>query len=160
MIRPLPSDMTDLTRRFEVQIGPLHLAVLGRAYPEAQIGWEADRLVIEAVCVGNRSRVEAAGDIMPALSFRRFAAALKAMHSSLAGEARLETYEPFLRVQLRMSDRLGHVSGKVEITSAHDCELHTFEFSGFDQTDLPRLIAQISDITSTYPSAIETRDGV
>lgn len=152
--------MTDLAPRVEVHIGPLRVAVLGRAYPGAQIDWDADRLLVEAVCVGNGSRVEVSGDIMPAVSFRRFAAALKTMHSAVAGEARLETYDPYLRLVLRMSDGLGHVSGKVEITSAYESERHSFEFSGLDQTDLPRLIAEISDIASTYPSAVETRDGV
>lgn len=152
--------MTDLTRRIEVQIGPLRLAVLARVYPGAQTAWDADRLLIEAVCVGTRSRVEVGGDIMPALSFRRFIAALKAMHSTLAGEALLETHDPYLRLVLRMADGLGHVRGRVEITSANESERHSFEFAGLDQADLPRLIAQMSDIADAYPSAVETRDGM
>lgn len=152
--------MTDLARRIEVQIGPLRLAVLGRVYPEAQTEWAADRLLVEAVCVGTRSRVEASGDFMPALSFRRFTAALKVMYSALTGEARLEAYDPYLKLILRMSDGLGHVSGKVEITSADESERHSFEFAALDQTDLPSLISQMSEITDAYPSAVETRDRV
>lgn len=154
------SDMSDLARRIEVQIGPLRLAVLGRVYPGAHTQWDADRLLVEAVCVGTRSRVEASGDIMPALSFRRFTAALKVMHSALAGEARLETYDPYLKLVLRMSDGLGHVSGRVEITSPDESERHSFAFAVLDQTDLPSLISQMSEITDAYPSAVETRDGV
>ena len=102
--------------RIEVQIGPLRLAVLGWAYPEAQIDWDADRLLVNAVCVGNRSRVEASGDIVPALSFRQFGAALKQMHATLSGEARLETHDPDLKVVLKMSDGLGHIRGLIVCT--------------------------------------------
>jgi hypothetical protein len=153
-------DMSDSAPRIEFEIGPLRLAVLGWAYPKAQTDWDADRLIVEAVCIGTRSRVEARGDIMPALAFRRFSAALKQMHVTLIGEACLETYDPDLKLELRISDGLGHISGRVEISSAYDSERHSFEFSGLDQTDLPKLIAQISNLTSTYPSALVTRDGV
>jgi hypothetical protein len=156
----LRCDMRDLASRIEFEVGPLCLAVLGWAFPEAKTDWDADRLIVEAVCVGARSRVEARGDIMPALAFRRFCAALKRMRTTLGGDARLETHEPGLKLDLRISDSLGHISGRVDISSAYDSERHSFEFSGLDQTDLPRLIAQISRVTSTYPSAVITRDGV
>jgi len=104
--------------------------------------------------------VRCSGDIMPALAFRRFSAALKQMQATLIGEACLETHDPDLKLVLRISDGLGHISGRVEISSAYDSERHSFEFSGLDQTDLPKLTAQISNVTSTYPSSLVTRDGV
>jgi hypothetical protein len=152
--------MSDSEPRIEFQIGPLHLAVLGRAYPHAQTDWETDRLIVEAVCVGPKSRVEASGDIMPALSFRRFGAGLKRMQATLTGDARLETYDPGLKVVLRMSDGLGHIGGEVEVSSDYDSERHSFKFCGLDQTDLPRLIAETSNVTTMYPSALGTRDGI
>jgi hypothetical protein len=154
------TSVNDSAPRIEIQIGPLRLAVLGWAYPGAQTDWDADRLIVEAVCIGAGSRVEAGGDIMPALSFRRFSAALKQIASTLTGDARLETHNPDLKVAVRMSDGLGHLDGDVEISSDYDRERHTFKFSGLDQTDLPRLIAEISNVTSMYPSAIGTRDGI
>lgn len=145
--------------RIEVQIGPVRLAVLGWAYPEALIDWDADRLLVNAVCVGNRSRVEARGDIVPPLSFRQFGAALKQMHATFSGEARLETHDPDLKVVLKMSDGLGHIRGLIEISAVYESERHSFEFSSLDQTDLLRLIAEVSRITSMCPSAIAARDG-
>ena len=50
--KPRPPGMNDLVPCMEFEVGPLRLAVSGRRFPNSKTDWDADRLIVEAVCVG------------------------------------------------------------------------------------------------------------
>jgi hypothetical protein len=83
----------------------------------------------------------------------RWAKQCEALHQSLHGEAVLDSYEPGLRVTLRTTDTLGHLSMLVAITPDHLNQRHTFEFE-LDQSYLPQLIHSCREIIATYPVVV------
>jgi hypothetical protein len=64
--------------------------------------------------------------------------------------AALDPLEPELRVLLKAADRLGHISAQIEITADHLMQAHKMEFE-IDQSFLPSIIRQCSEVVSKYP---------
>ncbi len=71
------------------------------------------------------------------------------MQASLAGEASLSSYEPFLNITLH-ADRLGRIDGQIEITPDPYTELHRFNVS-LDQSYLPALITACDALLKRFP---------
>jgi hypothetical protein len=131
----------------------------GWQYPEASDDWDSNWLRLTASYSGATGVVTVSGAILDTVSFSSFQSQLAAMRRSLAGESVLESVEPELRLRLWMSDRLGHIQGRLDLTKDHLLEHHWFTLQ-LDQSDLPAILGQLAKIVSAYPVRGTARRGV
>ena len=140
----------------DIQLDGLSVWVRRREFPDATDFHDANWLVVRATMLRGETSVSTEGAILMTTDFERFRAGLAAMYDSLGGEAELSGYEPNLKVKLDVG-RLGHVSGRVEITPNDLGERHWFEMDGWDQTYLPKLIGSCDAILTRFP-VVDRRD--
>jgi len=133
----------------DLQSGALSIWVLSRAFPESRDYFDGNWLVVRATVNVGRSSVTTEGVILMTADFARFRDELATMQTTLVGEARLDSYEPNLKLVLSARS-LGHISWKLEITPDHLNEHHTFE-DGFDQTYIKPLIDSCDAILERFP---------
>ena len=133
----------------DLHSGGLSIWVQDRAVPKSNDYFDGNWLVIRAVARVGRSSVTAEGAILMTADFARFGDQLRAMQTTLTGEAILDSYEPNLKLVLS-ARTLGHVSWKLEITPDHLNEHHSFE-DAFDQTYIKPLIDACDDILRRFP---------
>ena len=74
----------------------------------------------------------------------------KTMVRTLHGDARLDCMEPELFVGLRVSDSLGHVHMRVEITPDYMSQRHVFE-SEIDVSYLDGVIKNCREVLARFP---------
>ncbi len=108
-------------------------------------------LRVTAHCGASGASVWAQGAILMVTDVAGFGDGCTAMLGGKSKTAALTPLEPDLKVTLESTDSLGHVRAHVEITPVHVWQSHRFEFE-VDQSYLPGIIKQCSDIVSEYPS--------
>lgn len=125
-----------------IQLGSLQVWVFGRQFPDAHDRWDGNWLNVAVHCGGDGASVWTSGSILDTVSFSEFRTGLRRIYETLAGDAVLESVEPEIRVQVSVSDSLGHHRVRVEINriTSENGHGHWFEF-GVDQTYLPFVTA-------------------
>lgn len=155
-----------MDERTQAGLGPpdlnfagFQLWVHGYAYADAAHGGDADWLRVTAHTEASGASVWVAGTILETFDVVRFRRALATMYDSLAGEAKLESYEPNVVLQAAARGQTGHVDVRVELTPDHMTQGHWFE-SAADQSYLPAIIAQCDAILARVPVRDASSRGV
>jgi hypothetical protein len=137
--------------RPDLTVAGFQLWVHGRQFPEAEDYYDGNWLRVTAHCGASGASVWAEGAILMVTEIARFGSQCAEMLSGATSAAALDPIEPGLEVSLQVSDRLGHVLAKVEITPDHLMQAHTMQFE-IDQSYLPEMIRQCSAIVQEYPT--------
>lgn len=140
----------------QLTLGPLRLWVRGREYPKSLDSWDGNWLVSVAHACAAGADITISGAFLEAVSLVGFLRQLERLHETLSGSAELKPLEPDLRITLYASDRVGHISGRVEMTPDQMSQGHWFNFS-LDQTSLPGLIAQVRSLVEAFPPVTPNR---
>ena len=148
---PLQTTAKRPIRPADIELAGLRIWVHGRQFPDATDNWDANWLNITARYEGRSGVVEVQGPELDTVSFLTFRRQLMNMAETLAGEAKLGSVEPSLKLTVRFSDLLGHVSARLELTANHLDEGHWFEIDGLDQTHLGGLVGQLKAVLDRYP---------
>jgi hypothetical protein len=134
----------------DLKVAGFQLWVHGRQFPEAEDYDDGNWLRVTAHYGASGASVWAQGAILMVKNIAGFGDECAAMLSGEIKSAALEPLEPELKVSLEASDGLGHIRARVEITPDHLLQAHRFEF-GVDQSYLPGIIRQCSEIVQEYP---------
>jgi hypothetical protein len=126
------------------------LWVHGHQFPEAEDYSDGDWLRVTAHCGASGASVWAQGAILMVTDIARFGDRCAAMLGGTAATAALDPFEPDLKVLIEISDGLGHIRARVEITPDHLMQAHRFAFE-IDRSFLPSIIRQCSTIVEKYP---------
>lgn len=133
----------------DISVGGLSLWMRAREFPEATDHWDANWLNTVAHCQYPGARVSVDGPFVRTTELHEFAAACSRLHETLAGEAALQTLEPYLKVSLRGNGR-GQIEVAISITSDHLNQQHSF-LGEIDQTDLPSIVAGCRRVLERFP---------
>ena len=133
----------------DLQLCGLSIWVNGHEFPDAPHYWDRNWLKVRATMEAGQASVTTEGPILMTRDFERFRFQLATMNDELTGEAVLSGYEPNLKVTLS-AGRLGHITGKVEITPDHLSQFHRFDVR-FDQTYLSALVGSLDVVLDRYP---------
>ena len=136
-------------------IAGFQLWVHGRQFPDASEAHDRDWLNVTAHCGAKGASVWVSGALLQSWHISKFAAGCRVMYEKLSGEATLGGLEPELLLNLRASDRHGHLELTVEITPDHLNQEHTFRFEGLDQTHLFGIFTECETILESYPTVLE-----
>jgi hypothetical protein len=127
--------------------GRLTIRVLGRERPDAY-DFDDGNWLPSAVSVrsgGFKAKVRAS---LRADEFERFYAELSPLYETLSGQARFESLEPWLRLQVT-GDGRGHFSAACQLTdtagTSMECALT------FDRTEVWRMLRELEAILTAYP---------
>ena len=134
----------------DLKVAGLQLWVHGRQFPESEDYYDGNWLRVTAHCGASGASVWAEGAIVMITDIYGFGAECTAMLCGKTKSAALAPCEPDLKVSLEATDSLGHIRALVEITPDHLSQSHRFEFE-VDQTYLPVIIKQCSEIVQEYP---------
>ena len=134
----------------DVRVAGFQLWVHGRQFPEAEDYEDGNWLRVTAHCGASGASVWAQGSILEVTDIAGLGDGCAAMLGGGMKSATLAPCEPQLRVSLDASDSVGHIRVQVEITPDHLLQSHRFEFE-VDQSYLPGIIKQCSDIVKEYP---------
>jgi hypothetical protein len=132
-----------------LQRSRLVLDVKRRARPSSEDYWDGNWLVVDmAVEMGSwTGRFDAN---LRCEEFDRFLSEVRHLNENLDSVAEFVTMEGWLRLQLN-GDGLGHIAAKGEATDQPG-RGDTLSFRmDFDQTYLPRLIAELQDVLKEFP---------
>jgi hypothetical protein len=143
---PTPADLG----KPDLKVAGFQLWVLGRSSPESDDYYDGNWLNVYAHCGASGASVWAQGSILMVTDIAGFDDECAAMLRGDLKSATLDPFEPQLRVVLKAVDDMGHVCVQVEITPDHMTQAHRFEF-GIDQSYLPAIIQQCSEIVKEYP---------
>jgi hypothetical protein len=135
----------------DLKIDLLQIWVHGLEFPDATDAWDSNWLRVTASCSVNGSSVRLHGSELDTVSFATFLDQVQAMADTLKGEARLESLEPNLRVELHFVGSLGQIEGRAEITPDHLNQGHWFALRNLDQSYLPGIIQQVQNIFTKFP---------
>jgi hypothetical protein len=133
----------------DLKIFGLSVWVDGREFPDSSEYYDGNWLKVEAQVEVSGAKVRCAGPILMTSDLQRFRDKLIDVNATLAGEATLSSYEPNLKVTLKIMS-LGHVEAEVEITPDHLNQFHRFSFE-LDQSYLPNVIQSCEAILAHYP---------
>lgn len=147
--------VAERAERPEILIGDaggdhVSIRVMGRMHPAAADYWDGNWLIspIEVAVGGFRGEVAAGLRMDELIQFRE---ALESLHSSLEGEAVLDSMEGW--IQLRVAaDRRGslQVTGKA-LDQPGSANALTFTMDGLDQSYLPALISALGAAEAKFP---------
>jgi hypothetical protein len=128
----------------------LSIRVLGRLHPGAEDFWDGNWLAtpIEATVGSFQGRV---GASLRADELQAFRDALQNLHSTLNGEAVLESMEKWLTLRVAATSR-----GRLEVQGtlldqAGDGNQLIFKIEGLDQSYLPKIIDSLAEIDTFFP---------
>lgn len=131
----------------------IRIAVLARAHPSETDYWDGNWLITEVqLAVGPFSGAYRAD--LRAEDFSMFREQLQRLYEDVAGEpAVFESMEPWLRLTVTRSDRLGHIKVRGLARPAIPFPGHnTLEFGlDIDQSFLPATLADLLQITAEFP---------
>jgi len=139
----------------EIRIGEIggdyvSIRVMGRMHPNANDYWDGNWLIspIEVAIGGFRGEVPAGLRMDELVRFRE---ALESLHSSLQGEAVLDSMEGWIQVRVA-ADRRGDlkVTGKA-LDQPGSANALTFTIDGLDQTHLPAVISALGAAEAKFP---------
>ncbi len=142
-----PSDLGEPA----LKVAGFQLWVHGREWPESEEYYDGNWLRVTAHCGASGASVWTQGAVLMVSDIAGFGDECAAMLAGDSKSAALEPLEPELKVSLEAADRLGHIRAQVEITPNHLAQAHRFEFE-VDQSYLPSIIKQCSEIVQEYPS--------
>jgi len=143
----------------DLVIAGFQVWVHGYQYPDVTDAWDGNWLRVTAHCGAGGASVWAGGAILETVSFLGLARGLAEMHTTLRGDAVLDSHEPNVVVRVLTADRTGHVAVEVELTPDHLTQEHRFEFA-IDQSHLPAVITQCNGVLERYPVRDATSRGV
>ena len=132
-----------------LRLGGLSIWVDGREFPDTSDCHDGNWLRVRACMETCGATVKCEGAILMTTDFDRFREELASLSATLAGEAILASYEPELKVTLKVQ-RLGRIEGEVEITPDHLNQFHRFTLD-LDQSYLPGLITSCEAILESFP---------
>jgi hypothetical protein len=128
----------------------LSIRVLVRLHPGAEDFWDGNWLAtpIEATVGSFQGRV---GASLRADELQAFRDALQNLHSTLNGEAVLESMEKWLTLRVAATSR-----GRLEVQGtlldqAGDGNQLIFKIEGLDQSYLPKIIDSLAEIDTFFP---------
>ena len=139
-------------------VGGFRLWVHGRQFPARNDEWDGNWLLVTALCEAEGARVCANGPILMTGDIEEFGKSCNAVLEGAASSALLDPLEPELRVELKATDRLGHIRTVVEITPDHLRQSHRLEYE-IDQSFLPEIVRKCSSIVREYPIRGERGEG-
>lgn len=139
----------------DIQIGDaggdhVSIRVMGRLHPGADDYWDGNWLIspIEVTSGGFRAEIGAGLRIDELAHFRQ---ALEKLHSTLQGEAVLESMEGWIQLHVAADRRGGlQVTGKA-IDRPGGANTLTFTIDGLDQTHLPAVISALAGAETRFP---------
>ncbi|MFM6127276.1 MAG: hypothetical protein ACKPBV_00725 [Sphaerospermopsis kisseleviana] len=134
----------------DLQVAGLRLWVHGRQFPESEDYYDGNWLRVTAHCGASGASVWAQGAILMVTDVAGLGDGCAAMLCGKTKSAALAPLEPDLKVSLEATDSLGHIRAQVEITPDYVLQSHRFDFE-VDQTYLPGVIKQCSEIVNEYP---------
>ncbi|WP_111309759.1 WapI family immunity protein [Confluentibacter sediminis] len=149
--------MTNTNSYFEINdnVNFIRIDIIGLNFPDAELDWDKNSLnSMISVKVGAFSGKFKA-DLMTS-DFEIFKRELKIVYSELNRGATFEGIESQVTIHIK-GDGIGHLNAK--------CWLMDYAGTGnelkcefdFDQTQLPKLIDQLENITSEYPTTGELK---
>jgi len=139
----------------EIRIGDdrgdhVSIRVMGRMHPKADDYWDGNWLIspIEMAIGGFHGEVPAGLRMDELVRFRE---ALETLHSSLQGEAVLDSMEGWIQLRVAV-DRRGsvQVTGKA-LDQPGSANALTFTIDGLDQTHLPAVISALGAAEARFP---------
>jgi len=133
----------------DLSFGGFSLSVHGREFPDHDDYWDGNWLTATASMKTYGSFVEVSGPILHLSDVQLFRDALLKLSETLTGTAKLEGFEPNLRLTFEGS-HTGHADVQVEITPDHMLENHRFNVS-LDQTSYAPIIRGCNDILRRFP---------
>jgi hypothetical protein len=133
-----------------IKIAGLSIWIHGRQFPEAKDYWDGNWLNVSVCCEALGATVWTAGPILMTSDINTWREQCEKLLDRMDGEASLQPLEPNLEVNLRSTDRHGHVLMRVEITPNHMEQEHRFDFS-IDQSFVTELISQCDGILKEFP---------
>lgn len=125
--------------------------MLSRSHPGSTDFWDGNWLRTPLSGTLGGFRFEVAQAQPRADEIARFAKALIALHESLIGEARLESLEDWVNLTIT-----GDGSGRLDVAGtvrddAGSGNALRFGLDGYDQSFLPPLIADLTDVLAVFP---------
>jgi len=139
-----------IARTPDLTLVGLRLWVHGRQFEGLTDYWDGNWLRVTAECQYPGSRVTKDGPILHLSEIVKWLSECRAVYATLEGTACLHCMEPYLDVELAISDRLGHLTVKIALTPDHMSQQHEFS-DEIDQSVLPSLIAALEGILEQYP---------
>ncbi len=112
--------------------------------------WDGNWLRVTAHCGGPGASVWTDGRIVRIDELAAWADACDTPWRTCAGKAQPKPLEPDLQVILETSDRAGHLSCTVVITSDHMLQRDKFVFA-LNQSFLPEIIAGLRRVLARFP---------
>lgn len=143
----------------DLKVAGFQLWVHGRQFPDSTDYYDGNWLTVTAHGNASGASVWTSGAILMVTDLVRWGEECEALRKGQSQEAALAPLEPELKVSIRPLDRLGHFTMRVEITSDHLRQAHSFEFE-IDQTYLPEIERQCRAIAAAYPVRGEEGRGV
>jgi hypothetical protein len=140
----------------DIRLAGLQIWIHGRQFPREEDYWDGNWLKVTAHCGSHDADVWVSGAILNVPELARWHAALEEINKSLSGEAKLDSLEPELRVELKLKE-LGQISMRVEITPDRLTQRHSFQFE-IDQTYLLGLIESCKQVLGKYPIKGKSED--
>jgi len=139
----------------EIRIGDVggdhvSIRVMGRMHPTANDYWDGNWLIspIEVASGGFRAEVPAGLRIDELVRFRE---ALEKLHSSLQGEAVLDSMEGWIQLHIAADCRGSlQVTGKA-LDRPGGRNTLIFTIDGLDQTHLPAVISALGNAEARFP---------
>jgi len=133
-----------------LSLNMFQLWVHGYQYRDSTDYWDGNWLRVTAHCRELDASVWASGSFLRNTDLLAWAERCEALHDGRAEVAVLDPLEPELKVEIRRSDSLGHLTVVVEITPDHLAQWHRFE-TELDQTYLPRISRMCRDTVESFP---------
>lgn len=133
-----------------LKIAGFQLWVHERQFPKLKDHYDGNWLRVTAHCSASGASVWAQGAILMVSDIAAFGHGCAAMHAGATKSAALASCEPDLQLSLDATDRVGHIRMQVNITPDYQRQSHRFEFE-IDQSYLPGIIKQCSDLVREYP---------
>ena len=134
----------------DLKISGFQLWIHGRAYPDSTDHNDRSWLHVTANCSANGATIQVQGTLLTITDLEGFAEQCAAMYNRGSELATLDPLEPELKITLEVSDTLGHIRARVDITPDHLMQSHRIQFD-LDQSYLPEIIKQCSAIVHEYP---------
>lgn len=142
--------ITDNLGEPHIKLEGLQIWVHQREFPDAIDYWDANWLMITALCKAQNAVVQTSGPLIHLSEIVDWLNQCKKLRATLSGQANIKCMEPELSVYLKADDELGHISMRVEITPDPLKQAHSFEFE-IDQTYLESLIESCQKVLFQYP---------
>lgn len=107
-------------------------------------------LTVSAHCGASGASVWVTGSFLQVFDITGLASDSERLYQNEVKTVEMSPLEPYLAIEIKATDRLGHFELSVEITPDHLSQEHRFVFE-IDQSYLPALVAQCKKLLQTFP---------